>query len=236
DGTEPGGHKRSKGDRHYSHPERGLYFVTDGMANEVTPHFVLETLPLLIRDEFAGVEDLSGPEPPDKMQSVLAALNEQVRHQRLDLWGDGMIGATLVLALVRGGQALLAHLGDSRIYLHRAGRLEQLTRDHSTVQRMLDSGQITAAEAILARCQGGPTRYIGMPGHAAAGISLLPLEPGDRLLLCSDGLPDMLLEDDILAVLKKSPELDTACQCLVAAANAAAGPHHIPPLLIPPPR
>ena len=111
-------------------------------------------------------------------------------------------------------------------------RLEQLTHDHSTVQRMLDSGQITPAEAFVARGQGGPTRYIGMPGHAPAGVRLLPLEPGDRLLLCSDGLPDMLLEDDILAVLNKSPELDTACQRLVAAANAAGGHDNVTVVLI----
>src|SRR2546423_13047754 len=157
--TDPGKHHERNEDRYYSHPERGLYFVTDGMANEVTPHFVLETLPPLIRDEFAGVDDLSGRGPADRMQAVLAALNEQVRQQRLDLWGDGMIGATLVLALVRGGQALLAHLGDSRIYLHRAGRLEQLTHDHSTVQRMLDSGQITPAEAVVAPRPGRPARH-----------------------------------------------------------------------------
>src|SRR5205823_12858881 len=63
--TDPGKHHKRNEDRHYSHAERGLYFVTDGMANEVTPHFVLETLPPLIRDEFAGVDDLSGRGPAD---------------------------------------------------------------------------------------------------------------------------------------------------------------------------
>src|SRR5437762_6028734 len=156
--TDPGLHHDRNEDRYYINAERGLYFVTDGMANEVTPHFILETLPPMIRDEFAAVEDLCSPGPAEKLQAVLRDLNDQVRAQRLDLWGDGNIGATLVLALVRGDQALLAHLGDSRIYRHRPAQLEQLTRDHSSVQRMLDSGQITPAEAVLARSQGGPTR------------------------------------------------------------------------------
>jgi serine/threonine protein phosphatase PrpC len=218
-------------DRFYAHPERGLYFVTDGMANEVTPHVILETLPLQVRDEFAGIEDLTGPAPAAKLQALLRDLNDQIRNQRLDLWA-GNAGATLVLALVRSGTALIAHLGDSRIYLHRAGKLEQLTRDHSLAQQMLDRGEITPVEALAARTKGGPSRFLGMPGKAVADTSLMPLQSGDRLLLTSDGLCEMLLDDDILAILNKTDNLEEACQRLVAAANAAGGHDNITVLLI----
>jgi serine/threonine protein phosphatase PrpC len=224
-------HKKNE-DRFYVHPERGLYFVTDGMANEVTPHFVLETLPFQIRDEFTGLEDLTGPAPAAKLQALLRDLNDQIRNQRLDLWAGGNAGATLVLALVRSGQALIAHLGDSRIYLHRAGKLEQLTRDHSLAQQMLDRGEITPVEAFAARLTGGPSRFLGMPGKAVADTSLVPLQSGDRLLLTSDGLCEMLLDDDILAILNKTDDLEEACQRLVAAANAAGGHDNITVLLI----
>jgi protein phosphatase len=232
-GTDPGLHHRRNEDRYYAHEGRGLYFVTDGMANEVTPHFILETLPLEVRDQFEGVDDLTGPEPADGLQTLLRRLNDQIRKQRLDLWGSGgAVGATLVLALVRGGHALLAHLGDSRAYLQRAGRLEQLTRDHSLVQNQLDRGELTPAEVVLARTRSGPTRFIGMPGRATADVQLVALQPGDRLLLCSDGLTDMLLDDDIAAVLAKPGELAVTCERLVAAANAAGGHDNITVLLL----
>jgi PPM family protein phosphatase len=224
-------HKKNE-DRFYAHSERGLYFVTDGMANEVTPHFIVETLPQRIHEEFAVVTDLTGPEPAAKLQALLRDLNNQVRGHRLDLWTGGIVGATLVLALVRSGHALLAHLGDSRIYLHRGGTLALLTRDHSIVQEMVESGELTPTEAVAARGNGGPTRFLGMPGQAVADVPLCPLQAGDRLLLASDGLTEMLLDDDILTILEKAPDPDEACRQLVAAANAAGGHDNITVLVI----
>jgi serine/threonine protein phosphatase PrpC len=224
-------HKKNE-DRYYAHAERGVYFVTDGMANEVTPHYILETLPFQIRDEFSDVQDLTAPEAAAKLQTLLRDLNDQIRSQRLDLWAGGQVGATLVLALVRSGQALLAHLGDSRIYLHRAAQLEQLTRDHSQAQQMLDRGEITPTEAFAARTKCGPSRYLAMPGKAVADTQVVPLKAGDRLLLCSDGLCEMLLDGDILAILNKAATLEEACQTLVDAANAAGGHDNITVLLI----
>jgi protein phosphatase len=165
------------------------------------------------------------------MQNVLRDMNEEIRNQRLDLWAR-CIGATLVLALVRSTKALLAHLGDSRIYLQRGGRLEQMTHDHSLVQQMIDRGELTPAEAYVARRRSGPTRFLGMPGTAEADVLLLDLHAGDRLLLCTDGLTDMLLEDDIQAIMNKSKDCEAACRKLVAAANAAGGHDNITVVLI----
>jgi protein phosphatase len=217
-------------DRYYIHEQRGLYFVTDGMANEVTPHVVVESLPPRIREEFGDDQRLTGGAAA-RLQTVLRELNEEIRNQRLDLWSR-CIGATLVLALVRGKQALLAHLGDSRIYLHRGGRLEQVTHDHSHVQQMIDRGELTPAESYVARSRSGPTRFLGMPGDALADVRPLDLQPADRLLLCTDGLTDMLLEGDIETILNKASDCDAACQKLVAAANAAGGHDNITVVLI----
>src|SRR5262249_35221967 len=111
--TDVGRCRKRNEDRWYADPDRGLYFVTDGMANEVTPHFILETLPPLIRDEFAGVDDLTTPEAATTLRHLLRDFNDQVVKQRLDLWTGGCVGATLELALARGDHLLLAHLGDS---------------------------------------------------------------------------------------------------------------------------
>jgi protein phosphatase len=224
-------HPRNE-DRWYARPDIGLYFVTDGMANEITPHFVVEELPLAIREEMAACANLADPRAASLLQELLLRFNDRVREQRLDLMARGNTGATLVLALVRGAQALLAHLGDSRIYLHRGGRLEQLTRDHSILQHMVDNGQLTPVEALAVRSNLGPTRFIGMSGKAQADVRLLPLAAGDRLLLCSDGLTEMLQDDDLRAILNKSTAPEAACRRLVDAANAAGGHDNITALIV----
>lgn len=225
--TDPGKQKKRNEDRAYVHPERGFYMVIDGMANDVTPHFIMETLPFQLRDAFAKVTDLSGTAPLVTLQTLLRELNDQVRNQRLDLWGNGMVGATIVVVVVRPGQALVAHLGDSRVYLRRDGQLQPITRDHSQVQQMLDAGQISPAEALMARRSSGPTRFIGMPGRAVADVQRLDLQAGDRLLLCTDGLTELLLDDDLANILAKHPDPEPAAQALVAAANAAGGHDNI---------
>jgi protein phosphatase len=219
-------------DRWYADPEIGLYFVTDGMANKATPDFIVETLPSLIHEEInAQVADLANANLAGLLQSLLASLNDRVR-QLLYQTACYNLGATLVLALVRGGVALLAHLGDSRIYLHRGGQLLQLTRDHSVVQNMIDNGMLTQAQAVASHGNGGPTRFIGMAGLAMADVRQLTLLPGDRLLLCSDGLTEMLYDEDVLAILNKSSVLQDACRHLVDAANVAGGYDNITVMLI----
>jgi serine/threonine protein phosphatase PrpC len=219
-------------DRWYADPKSGLYFVTDGMANQATPDFIVETLPSLIQEEITDwVADRAKTNLAGLLQSSLACLNERVRQQ-LDLRTSENLGATLVLALLRDGTAFLAHLGDSRIYLHRNGQLQQLTRDHSVVQNMVDCGMLTQARAAASRRNGGPTRFIGMPGVALADVRLLTLQAGDRLLLCSDGLTEMLDDEDMLAILNKSPVLQDACRHLVDAANVAGGYDNITVMLI----
>jgi protein phosphatase len=228
-----GRHHQRNEDRWYANAERGIYFITDGMANEVTPHFVAEELPFLLRDELASLDDLADPWSASALQGLLLRFNDQLLARRLDLWeGGSNLGATLVLALVRADKVLLAHLGDSRIYLHRGGRLEQLTRDHSIVQKMVDNGLLSAEAAAARRANGGPTRFLGMPAKAVADVRLLPLQVGDRLLLCSDGLTEMLYDDDIAAILDKSPDVQEACRRLVDAANVAGGHDNITVLLV----
>src|SRR5262249_14156737 len=155
----------------------------DGMAEDVSPQMVVDTLPGLLRDALGDVVDVSDPVTAATIRSVLADMSLRVRDaRRTHQW---MLGATVVLGLVRDDRALLAHLGDSRIYLFREGCLEQITRDHSFVQRMVDLGKLSAEEASRRRDNGGPTRYVGMPGKVEADVSVLKLQGADQLLLCS---------------------------------------------------
>jgi PPM family protein phosphatase len=211
-------------DRWLASPEQGLYLVTDGMAEDISPQIVADTLPGLLETALAGVKNLTDPRAADRVRAAIAQVSRKVyaeTERRYD-----MLGATIVLALVRGGHALVAHLGDSRAYLLRAGALERLTRDHSQLELLIALGWIKPEEASW-RGNGGPTRYAGMRADAEADVRVLELRPGDRLLLCSDGLTEMLDDDELPPLLAPPLTPERACGRLVAAANQAGGNDNI---------
>jgi protein phosphatase len=184
-----------------------------------------------VRRRLGGV-DLASATARERLLAALVELSTQLRQESQDQPGLEGMGATVVLALIREGQALISHLGDSRAYLVRQQKLEPLTRDHSLVQLLLDCGEITAAEAAHHPARGQLTRYVGMKGEALPDVRSLKLCAGDRLLLCSDGLTGMLGADEILAILDQEPVPQAACQRLVTAANAAGGQDNITALAV----
>jgi protein phosphatase len=218
-------------DRWLADPPHGLYLVSDGMANDIAPEVVLNRLPEFLADILVADINLGDAGLQQSLGTALEQLNQLVREV-MRTCGELGLGATLVLVLVRGGQALVAHLGDSRVYLCRSGALQLVTRDHSLVQELLDRGVISAEEAAAARSNGGPTRFLGMHGVATADIQVLDLHDADRLLLCSDGLTEMLTDGDIERLMAAPSEPQAICQELVDAANAAGGLDNITALVI----
>ena len=135
------------------------------------------------------------------------------------------MGTTVVCALVRDGRAHICHAGDSRAYLYHAGRLHQLTHDHSYVQELVDCGTITPEEAEHHPQKNIITRALGVDYRLAPDCTSVVVLPGDLLLLCSDGLTNALPPE------KMAPFYDLPDH-LVEAANAAGGPDNITALLL----
>ena len=135
----------------------------------------------------------------------------------------GGMGTTITLALVRGGRLHVAHAGDSRLYLFRAGRLWPLTRDHTYAELLAEQGRPVPPEAarVLVNCLGG-----GSPG-VAPEVATFPVWRGDALLLCTDGLHGPVPADAIARVLAGSATAEAAARALVDAANAAGGPDNV---------
>jgi PPM family protein phosphatase len=141
------------------------------------------------------------------------------------------MGTTLVVALYRGDRLWLGHIGDSRGYRFRNGHLEQLTRDHSLLQEQIDAGLITAEQAAYSMHKNLVTRAVGVDELVDLEIHDYPVEPGDLLLMCSDGLSDMLTDEQIEQLLRTNDSLPAAGAMLVQAANAAGGRDNIAVIL-----
>jgi PPM family protein phosphatase len=222
--TDLGKVREGNEDSYLVDPPLLLYAVADGMGGhrggEVASHLALETVESLAQ---TGTGTLA---------AHVAEANRTVfeRSQR-DRRVTGM-GTTLTAARIVDGVAYLAHVGDSRAYLLRAGAFRQLTEDHTLVNRMVKAGEITADEAEVHPHRNVLTRALGTEPDVEVDEAEVALMDGDRILLCSDGLFGMVTEDQIQAILETEPDPQHAADRLVRAANRAGGVDNITTLVL----
>jgi serine/threonine protein phosphatase PrpC len=137
------------------------------------------------------------------------------------------MGTTMTLACSLGMEMIVCHIGDSRVYLFRKDQLTQLTRDMTMAQEMIDAGMLQPTQAIAGKLRSVLTQCLGGPGMAKVEVRHVPLEHGDRILLCSDGLYDMVPDKLIAETLRAHPNSQAACQSLVDHALQAGGKDNI---------
>jgi serine/threonine protein phosphatase PrpC len=210
--------------------QNGLYVVCDGMggaeAGEVAAAIAVST----IRDYVE--HRLGGAEASDPEKLMIAALEEAnskiIAYQGEHPESRGM-GSTGVAALILSPQVAVGWCGDSRAYLLESGRLRQVTRDHSLVQRLIEIGQISADEARHHEHKNVITRSLGARQSGAAGAEAVALrmKRGDRMLLCSDGLTAHVEDGEIAEILRRHADPYAAARELIAAANAGGGTDNI---------
>jgi serine/threonine protein phosphatase PrpC len=203
-------------DAFYLDPSRRLFLVADGLGG----HAGGELASGAVVEVTAAAADRIGDwrDPPSDLRDVLTAADNAVRAKAVGPLQN--MGTTVVALILRENRYWTVHAGDSRAYLMRAGRLERLTKDHTPEQEdgiglpaPFRSGMITRAIGI-----GMETRFDVGEGQT---------QPGDRFLLCSDGLTDAIPESLIATVLERVSDPDTAAQRLIEAANAAGGPDNV---------
>ena len=213
-------------------PAHGLCLLADGMggynAGEVASDMAVQEVHAQLLHWFTTC----GSEPgADDIRSALVdaaqTANQKVFDAAVGTPEFRGMGTTLVAALFLGHSAWIGHIGDSRAYLFRAGHLGQISRDHSLLQEQIDAGLITHDEAAFALHRNLVTRAVGVEDIVELEVHEHPLEPGDLLLLCSDGLSDMLPDAVMAQVLAAHENLPAAAAALVEAANAAGGRDNI---------
>ena len=196
-----------------------LFAVADGMGGhqggEVASRLALETLEVLFKRGRGTLAD-------HLREANRAVFDRSSRDPAV----AGM-GTTLTAAVAEAGRLRLAHVGDSRAYLLRDGRLRMLTEDHTLVQRMVERGEITEQEADVHPHRSVLTRTIGTEPDVQIDEGVLDAQDGDRILLCSDGLTGMVADEQIERILRDAAEPRDAVRELVRAANAAGGVDNI---------
>ena len=217
--------------------EWGLVVLADGMggynAGEVASEMTTSAI-------VAGVAQYWLPDGPPDHAGALALLREQIRlancavydRAQTDEACEGM-GTTVVACLFHDNTVSVGHLGDSRLYRLRNDVLEQITIDHSVLQEQIEAGMLTKAEARLSLHKNLVTRALGIEPEEQGEMHQYAVEVGDLYLLCSDGLNDMLEDEEIQLTLSLlQVNLDVCAKQLIQAANDAGGLDNVSVILV----
>lgn len=217
--------------------ERGVFVVSDGVGGGpvggTASQMVTSTLPSLIAQRSTVM-----PQRPRAravrcvLRDSLLELSRDIRKVGENDPGRKGMGATVVAVWLRWPFAHIAHMGDSRAYLFRAGILTPLTSDHSIVALLLRNGEITAADVQDHPARNRLTRFVGMDGDVYPETQSLRLEAGDRLLLCTDGLWSAASDAEMKALLSSHPDPRIACRELVALAKRHGGQDNITAVVV----
>ncbi len=237
------GMKRPRNEDSYLiNDELNLYMVADGMGGHLGGAFasklavttVEEVIDKLRNDpevtQIKGV-NTAGSTPGDHLRHAVREAGRRIHHQALfdeDLHG---MGTTVVAALAVKDKIYLANVGDSRAYLIREGKIQQITEDHSFVSEQVRAGVISAADARSHKLKNIITRSVGYQEDVDIDITPLKPQAGDRILMCSDGLSNLVEDADI----EKSVinhDLKESCEELIRKANSRGGDDNITVVLV----
>ncbi len=201
-----------------------LVLVADGMGG----HAAGEVASAAAADVIARVYYESAAPPPDALRAAFLEANRVIHEGARQQEGLNGMGTTCTALVLRSGEAWAAHVGDSRLYRCRAGRIERLTEDHSVVSEMVREGLITEEEARHHDQRNVITRALGIHAEVEPTVREAPLalRAGDVFLLSSDGLYDLVEEDEIADIVRQ-PDIHAAASGLVALANERGGHDNI---------
>ena len=240
--TDPGRSRAHNEDAVFADAALGIAVLADGMGGYSAGEVASSMATTLLATNFAQYmpthELGDGPangvaEAVQRIADEVAVVNSAIYNAAKGQPHYAGMATTLVIAWFYDNRMVVGHIGDSRLYLQRGDTFKQLTRDHSFLQEQLDSGMITAEEALRSQNKNLVTRGLGVAPDVETEIHDYELQVGDIVLLCSDGLTDMVEDADISLILKtQARDLTAAAENLVQLANENGGRDNISVILI----
>lgn len=210
-----------------------LAIVADGMgghqAGDIASTMAIEWIPQALQPLDAH---LSGEQRGQRLRAAIESANEKIFEIASERENYHGMGTTVVAVLANGQSAVIAHIGDSRAYRIHAGQIEQLTQDHSLVNELVKSGQISREEAEHHPRRNVLTRALGTEPTIEVDVQEISWQPGDMLLLCSDGLSGLVEPQRILHTAMGGGGLEEKVRRLVDEALAAGGDDNITVVLM----
>jgi len=237
--SHPGLRREANEDAYCSRPDIGLYVVADGMgghaAGEVASRIAADVIGNFINDTKGADVNTTWPFPYDTNLSLdgnrlTAAFRLANRRLSTEMQNDESLrgmATTAAALLLNKGKPVVAHVGDSRVYLWRAGTLEQVTQDHSWVNEQVRAGVLSESDAKHHPWRHVVTRALSGGDDPEVDVVELDVQAGDRILLCSDGLSGVVPLDKMAAIIGRLAPLEDTCHDLINAANEAGGPDNI---------
>src|SRR5580693_6540842 len=232
--SDPGKRRKNNEDRYYVDPDRGIYAVIDGVGGHAAGETAAGIAVDVIRER---LERPTGTPEERIREAITLANNEIFRVSRTRPEWTGM-ACVLTVALIEDDIATVGHVGDTRLYLLRAGEIQKVTHDHSPVGEREDHGEISEAEAMRHARRNEIFRDVGSSERNPDDTGFIEMEtfpmPDDGLLLlCSDGLTDLVSSAEILAGVERyAPDFDAAIHALIDAANSAGGKDNITVVIV----
>lgn len=210
-------------------PQGTVLLVADGMggaaAGELASQMAAEQIhQFLVRSPLPVADEVEiGRHVREAVRHANTMIHEYAANHP-DLQG---MGTTATVAVVHQGALLLAQIGDSRAYLIRGGEAVQLTKDQSLTQRLVDAGELTEEQAERSERRNIILQALGPDPRVKVDVTHQPLQRGDALLLCSDGLSGLVKRHEMAAIVTPEAELEAACRALITLANERGGPDNV---------
>ena len=231
--TDPGLIRANNEDNFYLDEKLRLLVVADGMGGHASGEIASKLAVNIIRDYFQGLQKIIGDydrsfsEATNKLNCAIRLANMSVYEAAQSAPHLNGMGTTIVAVLLTGNKLSIAHIGDSRAYLIRAGNIDQLTDDHSIVNEQIKRDLITKEEATKSEMKNILTKALGVRAETEADLDELTVFDNDILLLCTDGLSNMVTEEDALDIVSFADNSVAACDSLINAANEKGGKDNI---------
>jgi PPM family protein phosphatase len=242
--SDPGLRRTSNEDSYSTRPDVGLFVVADGMgghvAGEIASRVAVEAIEAFIQETAGADKNRTWPFPFDpaisleanRLKAAFRLANRKIAAAIADSQELRGMATTASAVLFGSHRASVAHVGDSRVYVLRQGKLEQITADHSWVEEQVRAGTMSRTAARQHPWRNVVTRALSGGEDPEVDVTEVAPAGGERYLLCSDGLFGVVPDAQIAELLGESIALDAICHRLVSAANEAGGPDNITALIL----
>ena len=243
--SDPGLRRSSNEDSYSTRPDVGLFVVADGMgghvAGEVASRVAVEAIEAFIEETAGADKNRTWPFPfeptlsleANRLKAAFRLANRRIASAIADSQDLRGMATTASAILVGATQASVGHVGDSRVYALRNGALEQITHDHSWVEEQVRAGTLSPSAARQHPWRNVVTRALSGGEDPEVDVTEVTPTPGERYLLCSDGLFAVVTDDRIADILRRRDlALDAICRALIDAANEGGGPDNITTLVL----